>query len=91
MNYTYPSIQINVIEELHRVYDELIYIKRNQSEYQFKLKQQYLKLEKKYIENIKKQEKTINQLNEIILKQNIKLDILYNILNNKMSIEKLIN
>ena len=89
MNYTYPSIQINVIEELHRVYDELIYIKRNQSEYQFKLKQQYLKLEKKYIENIKKQEKTINQLNEIILKQNIKLDILYNILNNKMSIEKL--
>ena len=89
MNYTYPSIQINVIEELHRVYDELIYIKRNQSEYQFKLKQQNLKLEKKYIENIKKQEKTINQLNEIILKQNIKLDILYNILNNKMSIEKL--
>ena len=89
MNYTYPSIQINVIEELHRVYDELIYIKRNQSEYQFKLKQQYLKLEKKYIENIKKQEKAINQLNEIILKQNIKLDILYNILNNKMSIEKL--
>ena len=72
MNYTYPSIQINVIEELHRVYDELIYIKRNQSEYQFKLKQQYLKLEKKYIENIKKQEKTINKLNEIILKQNIK-------------------
>lgn len=79
MDIHFPSLNVNTIEELGKVYDELILIKRNQSQFEFKLNQRYLKLEKDTQKKIEQQGDLIIHLNNIILQQNIKLDVLYNL------------
>ena len=79
MDIQFPSLNVNIIEELGRLYDELILIKRNQSQFEFKLNQKYLRLEKECNKKIEKQHEFIISLNKIIKQKNIKLDILYNL------------
>ena len=79
MDIHFPSLNVNTIEELGKLYDELILIKRNQSQFEFKLNQRYLKLEKDTQKKIEQQGDLILHLNNIILQQNIKLDVLYNL------------
>ena len=71
MDIHFPSLNVNTIEELGKVYDELILIKRNQSQFEFKLNQRYLKLEKDTQKKIEQQGDLIIHLNNIILQQNI--------------------
>ena len=84
-NFNYPSVDINVIDEIKKIYEELIYVKRNQCEYQFKLKKEYFKTEKLYNNKILNLENKIIILNKLILVQNSKIIILeekLNIINN---------